>query len=340
MSNSTDTRLQELSEWLCQDLKLDVGDIRPASSDASFRRYFRAQVGGDSYIVMDAPPTHEDVVPFVKVSNLLRTAGVQAPRIHAQNIEQGFLLLCDFGKRLYLDSLNANTVEKLYDDAMESLIRMKRGVDVQSCGLPPYDEARLRNEMDLFQEWYLAKLLLRETNPTEQAVIEKTWRLLADSALEQPKVCVHRDFHSRNLMITDVDNPGVLDFQDAVIGPITYDLVSLLRDCYITWPQDRVEGWVRKFHARLLDEGLIVEANADRFLRWFDLMGLQRHIKVLGIFSRLYLRDGKAGYLKDMPRTLNYVVGACERQPEMTDFLAFLQDGIVEQTYSKLGQPS
>ncbi len=340
MTNSPDIRLQALSEWLNQDLRLDVGDIRPASSDASFRRYFRAQVGGDSFIVMDAPPIHEDVVPFIRVSHLLRAAGVQAPKIHAHNVEKGFLLLCDFGNRPYLDSLNGETVDRLYGDALESLLRMKRGVNIQSCELPPYDETRLRGEMDLFGEWFLARLLNREANKAEQSVMEKTWRLLVESALEQPSVCVHRDYHSRNLMITDVDNPGVLDFQDAVIGPITYDLVSLLRDCYITWPEERVESWVRQYHLRLVDERLVDETNAERFLRWFDLMGLQRHIKVLGIFSRLNLRDGKAGYLRDIPRTLSYVVGACERQPEMADFLAFLQDGIIQQTYSTLGQPS
>ena len=340
MTNSPDTRLHALSEWLNQDLKLEVSDLCPASSDASFRRYFRAQVGNDSFIVMDAPPTHEDVIPFVNVSNLLRSAGVQAPKIHAQSVERGFLLLCDFGSRLYLDSLNVDTADSLYDDAMQSLIRMKRGVDVQSCGLPNYDEARLRSEMDLFGEWFLGGLLDREINFKIRPVIEKSWRVLVKSALDQPKVCVHRDYHSRNLMITDTDNPGVLDFQDAVIGPITYDLVSLLRDCYITWPKERVEGWVRKYHARLIDEGLVDGFDADQFLRWFDLMGLQRHIKVLGIFSRLYLRDGKASYLKDIPRTLNYVVGSCQRHPEMADFLAFLQDGIVQQTYFKLGQPS
>ncbi len=339
MANSPDTRLDALSAWLYRDLKLDVKDIRPASSDASFRRYFRAKVGEDSFIVMDAPPAHEDVLPFIKVSRLLRSAGVLAPKIHAQNIDKGFLLLCDFGNHPYLDSLNGENVDQLYGDAMESLIRMKRGVNVQTCELPPYNETRLRSEINLFGEWFLGRLLGRETTPNEQSVLEKTWRLLVESALQQPIVCVHRDYHSRNLMITGADNPGVLDFQDAVIGPITYDLVSLLRDCYITWPKERVENWVRQYHRRLLDEGLVIETNAERFMRWFDLMGLQRHIKVLGVFSRLNLRDGKTGYLQDIPRTLNYVVAVCENHPEMASFLDFLQDGITQQTYSLLGQP-
>jgi aminoglycoside/choline kinase family phosphotransferase len=340
MTNSSDTRLQALSEWLCQELRLDVGDLRPASSDASFRRYFRATVGEGSFIVMDAPPSHEDVIPFIKVSHLLRDAGVQAPKIHAQQVEKGFLLLCDFGNRPYLESLGRETADGLYGDALESLIRMKRGVDIRSCGLPLYDEARLRGEIGLFGEWFLTRLLEREASPAEQAVMEKTWRILVESAMQQPRVCVHRDYHSRNLMITDEHNPGVLDFQDAVVGPITYDLVSLLRDCYVAWPKDRVDAWVRRYHLRLMDEGLLADTDAERFLRWFDLMGLQRHIKVLGIFSRLHLRDGKAAYLKDIPRTLNYVVDACANHPEMADFLAFLENGITQQTYSSLGQPS
>lgn len=340
MTNSPDTRLATLCEWLHRDLQLDVGSILPASSDASFRRYFRVQVGDGSFIVMDAPPSHEDVIPFIRVSRLLRNAGIQAPKIHAQNVDMGFLLLCDFGDRPYLDGLNAETGDRLYGAALESLVRMKRGVDVMSCELPPYDETRLRAEIDLFGEWFLTRLMKREIGRTEQSVLEKTWRILVESALEQPRVCVHRDYHSRNLMITEDSNPGVLDFQDAVVGPITYDLVSLLRDCYIAWPSERVESWVRQYHDRLLDEGLITETDAERFLRWFDLMGLQRHVKVLGIFSRLNLRDGKAGYLRDIPRTLNYVAGVCERHPELADFLAFLQDGVIQQTYATLGQPS
>ncbi len=340
MTNSADARLEILTDWLRLDLNLAVEDVLPASSDASFRRYFRARLGKDSYIVMDAPPAHEDVRPFIKVSALLREAGVKAPKIHAQDIEKGFLLLCDFGNRPYLDSLDAETADGLYGDALESLTRIKRGIDIYSCELPPYDENRLRAEMDLFPEWFLTGLLKRDTDAKEQAVLETTWRRLVDSALEQPKVCVHRDYHSRNLMITEENNPGVLDFQDAVIGPITYDLVSLLRDCYIAWPQQQVEAWALGYHRRLLDEGLMDEADPERFIRWFDLMGLQRHIKVLGIFSRLYLRDGKPGYLGDIPRTLNYVIEACNRHPEMTDFLSFLEDGIIEKTLSTLGRPS
>jgi len=340
MATPPDERLAALSAWLEHDLNLSLESLLPASSDASFRRYFRAAVDGRNFIAMDAPPAHEDVRPFIKVAALLREAGVQAPKIHAQDLEKGFLLLCDFGNRPYLDSLNEDTADALYGDALDSLARLKRGVDINTCGLPPYDEALLRREMDLCPEWFLARLLGRPASPAEQAVLADTWQILVDSALEQPRVCVHRDYHSRNLMITDTGNPGVIDFQDAVVGPATYDLVSLLRDCYIVWPQARVEHWVAGYHRRLLDEGLVAETDPERFLRWFDLMGLQRHIKVLGIFARLHLRDGKPGYLGDIPRVMNYVVEASARHPELADFLAFLQDGVAEQTYATLGRPS
>jgi len=338
MTKSPDTRLQALFDWLRLDLNLSPESLLPASSDASFRRYFRAQIDGQNFIVMDAPPPHEDVRPFIKISDLLQAAGVQAPKIHAQNIDKGFLLLCDFGNRPYLDSLNPGTAESLYADALDSLTKLKRGVDIRACGLPIYDEALLRREMDLCLEWFLGGLLKREIRSAEQAVLEQTWQILVESALEQPQVCVHRDYHSRNLMITEANNPGVLDFQDAVVGPVTYDLVSLLRDCYIVWPKEQVEKWVRDYHRRLLDEGLIDETDPERFLRWFDLMGLQRHIKVLGIFARLYLRDGKPGYLGDLPRVMNYVVEASERHPELAEFHAFLRAGIVEQMDAALGQ--
>jgi hypothetical protein len=218
------------------------------------------------------------------------------------------------------------------------LLKIKRGVDVNACDLPLYDEAMLRREMELFSEWFLPKLLGWTTRPAEQAVLANTWQILVDSALEQPRVCVHRDYHSRNLMITEADNPGVLDFQDAVVGPVTYDLVSLLRDCYIVWPQAQVEAWVYDYHRRLLNEGLVAETDPQCFLRWFDLMGLQRHIKVLGIFARLYLRDGKPGYLGDLPRVMDYVLLASRRHPELAEFLAFLEGGVVERMHSALEQ--
>lgn len=338
MTNTSDARLSALSHWLKHELKLGVEDLQPASSDASFRRYFRAKVDGQSFIVMDAPPAHEDVRPFVKISNLLQEAGVQTPKIHAQDLDQGFLLLCDFGNQPYLNHLNDSTVEQLYGDAMESLVKLKKGVNVQACDLPHYDEALLRREMNLLPEWFLAGLLQRPPTKAEQEMLARTWQVLIDSALAQPQYCVHRDYHSRNLMIVEENNPGVIDFQDAVIGPVTYDLVSLLKDCYIVWPKEQVRIWVRDYQNRLLAEGLIDETDPAQFLRWFDLMGLQRHIKVLGIFARLYLRDGKKGYLGDLPRVMNYVLEASADYPELTEFLEFLQGGIAQQMEKVLEQ--
>jgi len=328
MKNTQDSRLRALSDWLTEDLRLAVADLSPASSDASFRRYFRARVGAETFIVMDAPPSHEDVRPFIHVAELLRQAGIQAPRIHARDVDRGFLLLCDFGQRSYLDHLDEQSAEQLYGDAMAGLLRMQRGVETSTCQLPPYDDTLLNNEMNLFRDWFAGKLLDLGLTEAEHGLLDQTWRTLADSALEQPKVCVHRDYHSRNLMVTDEDNPGVLDFQDAVVGPITYDLVSLLRDCYIAWPQARIDTWIRGFHNQAQTTGLLAETDFARFRRWFDLMGIQRHLKAIGIFSRLKLRDGKAGYIGDIPRTLGYVLAVSQDYPELAGFRRFLLDRV------------
>ena len=325
MTNSRDSRLAALSHWLSDSLNLDVSDIRPASSDASFRRYFRAQVGPQSYIVMDAPPGHEDVRPFIHISELLRASGIQAPEIHARDVDQGFLLLCDFGSHSYLDRLNEQTADELYGDAIASLLRMQKGVDTASSRLPPYDETLLCNEMNLFRDWFLGKLLGIQLSDGEHELLNGMWQSLIDSALEQPRVCVHRDYHSRNLMVTEQKNPGVLDFQDAVVGPVTYDLVSLLRDCYISWPQARIDAWVANFHERVRDASIITDVDLPRFRRWFDLMGMQRHLKAVGIFSRLKLRDGKSGYIGDIPRTLGYILDVSRHYPEFAEFRRFLE---------------
>jgi aminoglycoside/choline kinase family phosphotransferase len=320
-------------------LKLAVSDIRPASSDASFRRYFRVHVGDETFIAMDAPPSHEDVHPFIHISGLLRDAGIQAPQIHARNIEQGFLLLCDFGSRSYLDCLDERSADPLYGDAIASLLRMQQLVDTASSNLPPYDETLLRNEMNLFRDWFAGRLLGLDLSEKETAVLDQSWQVLVASALEQPRVCVHRDYHSRNLMVTERDNPGVLDFQDAVVGPVTYDLVSLLRDCYIDWPQDRIDRWMLGFHARAIDAGIIGDVGADRFRRWFDLMGMQRHLKAIGIFSRLKLRDGKSGYIGDIPRTLGYVLEVSGQYTEFAEFRNMLEKR-VKPTIEHLLEPA
>jgi aminoglycoside/choline kinase family phosphotransferase len=331
MTIQHDERFEALSGWLVGTLKLTVEDVEPASSDASFRRYFRAYSNGMSFIVMDAPPPKENVGPFIRVAALLRNAGVQAPEIIAADEERGFLLLTDFGTRSYLDALNAASADRLYEDALDALARLQSGVDIKTSGLPPYDERLLGVELDLFRDWFLGQFFGLALDPAESKVFDDVKQLLMASALEQPRVCVHRDYHSRNLMATETLNPGILDFQDAVIGPVTYDLVSLLRDCYVSWPPSMVEVWMIDHYTRLCGAGVLDSVDLELFRRWFDLMGMQRHLKAIGIFSRLKLRDGKPGYLKDIPRTMNYVTQVCGRYPEFAGFLSFLENRVLPQ---------
>jgi hypothetical protein len=266
---------------------------------------------------MDAPPDKEDCRPFVAIAQALRGLGLNAPEVLAGDLDQGLLLLTDLGSRPYLAELDPRSVTPLYEDALEALARLQIGGDPGSPLLPPYDSALLHREMELFREWFLGKLLGLNLRQEECHVLDHLFALLADNALVQPRVWVHRDYHSRNLMVTDPDNPGVLDFQDAVVGAVTYDLVSLLRDCYIAWPREQVEAWALAHRARLRALGMSGLDDAGQFLRGFDLMGTQRHLKAIGIFARLNLRDGKPGYLRDIPRTLGYVLEVAERYPEL-----------------------
>lgn len=319
-------RLELLHRWLQHDLGLPAYELTPASSDASFRRYFRVAFNGESRIVMDAPPEREDIRPFVQIGRMLLEIGLNVPRIEAENIAQGFLLLSDLGQQQYLDALDETTVERLYGDAQGALLTL------QACGpqeeaLPPYDEGLLLREMELFREWYLGRHLGLELGPSEQQVLDRAFYLLADSALAQPRAAVHRDFHSRNLMVAP-HNPGILDFQDAVYGPVTYDLVSLLRDCYISWPRQRVEGWALGYHDLALESGILRARDEERFLRWFDWMGVQRHLKASGIFARLNHRDGKSGYLKDIPRTVGYIREVAARYRELGDLATLLAERV------------
>ena len=318
-------REQLLREWLHEVLPTPPGRIAPASSDASFRRYFRVWYDGQTRVVMDAPPDKEDCRPFVAIAQAMRGLDLNTPEILAGDLDQGLLLLTDLGSRQYLPELDERSVPGLYGDALEALTRLQVGGDPASPLLPPYDSALLHREMELFREWFLRQLLGLEWVAEEQHILDQTFALLADNALEQPRVWVHRDYHSRNLMITDPDNPGVLDFQDAVVGAITYDLVSLLRDCYIAWPREQVEFWVLDYRARLRALGMGGLGDADQFLRWFDLMGVQRHLKATGIFARLHLRDGKPGYLRDIPRTLGYVLEVASRYAELADLHGLLR---------------
>ncbi len=311
-----DQRLIDLQRWLRSDLGISFTTIRPASGDASFRRYFRIDRNGESLIIMDAPPEKEDCVPFINIANLLAKAGLNVPRVLQQNLEQGYLLLSDLGTVQYLDRLNAETVDQLYSDALDALLRLQTTTEGDTQ-LPPYDHARLIGEMELMREWYIGNHLNIELTERQHATLSHCFEQLAQSALLQPQVLVHRDYHARNLMVVDKDNPGVLDFQDAVIGAITYDLVSLLKDCYIAWPHTQLLGWVRGYHQRLLANGIIDDVSEAQFIKWFDLMGAQRHLKVLGIFARLDIRDGKPAYLQDIPRTLSYLDDVCKRYDEL-----------------------
>jgi len=311
-------RLEQLKHWLDNELDFSEYTMRPASADASFRRYFRVLHEGASYVVMDAPPEKEDSRPFIRISKMLFDLGLNVPEVIDENLEQGFLLLSDLGSIPYLDVLDEETVERLYGDALGALATLQACAP-DNASLPAYDRTLLLNEMELSREWLIGKHLGLSPDAAETGVIDAAFRLLAESALEQPRVCVHRDYHSRNLMQTGINNPGILDFQDAVIGPVTYDLVSLLRDCYIDWPRARVEDWALGYLDLALQSGILRAEQDDpqQFLRWFDLMGMQRHLKAAGIFARLKHRDGKAGYLQDIPRTLGYVVEVAARYDEL-----------------------
>jgi aminoglycoside/choline kinase family phosphotransferase len=302
------------------------GDLAPASGDASFRRYFRLQKGGESFIVMDAPPPQEDCLPFVRVAGYLEAMGINAPRVIEADLERGYLLLTDLGSALYLDTLEADaaSVDLLYDDALRALAVMQsRGTAYQAL-LPPYDDALLRFELSLFHDWLCGIHLGIEFDATEESAWQSLCDMLVSNALDQPQVFVHRDYHSRNLMVTPRNNPGVLDFQDAVEGPVTYDLVSLLKDCYVKWPAERVAEWVSEFYG-LLDAPMQEAISERDFVRAFELMGVQRHLKAAGIFARLNHRDGKPGYMLDIPRTLSYIVDLLPRHYEL-DFLIRLID--------------
>ena len=315
---SKDIRLQNLTHWINQDLP--NAKIEVASADASFRRYFRVTHNGISTIAMDAPPEQEDCAPFIDITQRLRKAGIHAPEIIRQDLSQGFLLLEDFGDTPYLDKLdldklavdkrdktksNNRNADQLYGDALTALLKIQQA-DTQN--LPEYDDKLLLSEMQLMPEWFLKTHLGITPTAEQQKIIDRTLTVISTLVLQQPQVFVHRDYHSRNLMVTAHDNPGIIDYQDAVLGPITYDLVSLLRDCYISWPNEKIAEWALNYKTQAEAAGLMDKVPDTTFIQWFDMMGLQRHIKVLGIFARLNHRDGKTNYLNDLPLTLHYVM--------------------------------
>lgn len=320
----TDARLDLARRWLSEELGFGDFSLAPASSDASFRRYFRITRGAESLILMDAPPEREDSRPFVELAARLATAGITGPRVLATDLARGLLLVTDLGSTHYLAALAGGaSPERLYGDALDALLRMQTAVPTR--GLPAYDERLLRLELGIFREWYLGRHLGVTLTPDQERGLAAAEDVLVVGALEQPRTFVHRDYHSRNLMLLAEGNPGILDFQGALVGPVTYDLVSLLRDCYIAWPAEFVQETALGYGHRLEAAGAIPRTDPEVFLRWLDLAGAQRHLKAAGIFARLHHRDGKPHYLPDIPRTLGYVREVAGRRRELEGLLDVLE---------------
>jgi aminoglycoside/choline kinase family phosphotransferase len=330
---TSDTRLEQLQQWLAARFAASSFSLTPASADASFRRYFRVTVAGASWIAMDAPPEREDCRPFVRVAALLRAAGVNAPEVVAQDLKRGFLLLTDLGDTPYLATLNEDNADRLFGDAIEALLKWQ--LASREGELPPYDEALLKRECDLFPEWYVARHLGLTLSAGEQQTLADMLALVIPRNLAQPAVYVHRDYMPRNLMVTD-PNPGVIDFQDAVYGPISYDIASLTRDAFVSWEEERVIDWTARYWEKAKRRGLPVDPDFSVFYRDFEWMGLQRHLKVLGIFARIRYRDGKAGYLEDTPRFMRYARAVAGRYRELAP-LARLLDQLEKRQPAMMG---
>jgi aminoglycoside/choline kinase family phosphotransferase len=332
-----DVRLQHLKVWLDEQLAIlfaeqDWGAVPPAtltaaSSDASFRRYFRWEGAGRSFVVMDAPPPQENCKPFVDIAFLLAKSGINVPKIYAEDLERGFLLLNDLGNKTYLDVIDSENADDLFKDALQALLAFQQLPMV--APLPSYDVALLRRELELFPEWYVKRELGIEFDSAQQTLWQQVSDLLIDSALAQSKVLVHRDYMPRNLMLSE-PNPGVLDFQDAVYGPVTYDVTCLFKDAFLSWPEERVRGWLEDYWQQAGALDIPVQPDFEDFLRASDLMGVQRHLKVIGIFARICHRDGKPRYLGDVPRFFAYIEAVVARRPELAELgmlLASLRAG-------------
>ena len=317
-------RAEQLRGWLNATLGVET-HIAPASDDASFRRYFRVRRGSSqaSLIAMDAPPDKESCAQFVRVAGLFAEAGVHVPAIHAQDLVQGFLLLSDLGDTTYLSALDEHSAGVLYGHALDALIQIQ--LASRPGALPDYDRGLLEREMRLFPEWYVSRQLRRELSPAQAGSLENAFSAILANNLAQAQVFVHRDYHSRNLMVSD-PCPGILDFQDAVYGPVTYDLVSLLRDAYIAWEEERVIDWTVRYWEKARSARLPVAGEFADFYRDFEWMGAQRQLKVLGIFARLSLRDGKDSYLKDQPRVMGYLRRTCERYRGLSPLARLLDE--------------
>lgn len=321
---SVDYRLARLEDWLSVQLPAvfaahawgqpGAATLTAASSDASFRRYFRWDNGQRTLIVMDAPPPQENCAPFVDIATRLAACGVSVPDILAADLEQGFLLLSDLGKNTYLEVINAENADNLFEDALQALVRFQQTANTDN--LPIYDDALLRRELALFPDWYVTQHLKHSWDAHAQSLWERTCEQLIQSALAQPRVLVHRDYMPRNLMASE-PNPGILDFQDAVLGPVTYDVTSLFKDAFLSWPEERIAAWLARYWELANAAGIPLPSTFDDFQRASDLMGVQRHLKVIGIFARICHRDGKPKYLGDVPRFFRYLHTVIARRPEL-----------------------
>jgi aminoglycoside/choline kinase family phosphotransferase len=315
-----DQRQNDLHYWLTKSANFRVDSLKPASADASFRRYFRAVTDRGTFVIMDAPPEKENCKPFVDSARALSALGVHTPEIILQDLKLGFLVLEDLGDRTYLDELNENSAE-LYSKAIDSLITIQSGaVNTDQWTPPTYSGSKLVEEMSLFMTWFVNKHLGRSIHEPSFAVWLHTQQFLAMSCLQQPQVWVHRDYHSRNLMITEKNSPGVIDFQDMVVGAISYDLASIFKDCYIEWPRAKQQQWLNEYRVKAISELGLPNFSLETLTRWVDFAGLQRHLKVLGIFCRLNYRDGKASYLNDLPLVAKYILEVLEIYPELKAF--------------------
>ena len=326
----TDARLAALSDWINSIDSVAGCDLVPASGDASFRRYFRLQKGAESFIAMDAPPPDEDCLPFVQIAGYLEAMQLTAARIIEADLENGFLLLSDLGSEQYLERLERDPgqSESLYCDAIDALVTLQRRGEAYQSSLPPYDETLLRFELSLFRDWLCGTHLQLELSADDEKQWQACCEALVENALRQPQVFVHRDYHSRNLMVLEEGNPGILDFQDAVEGPFTYDLVSLLKDCYVRWPTDQVRQWALYYYQQL-SNNTRTQVDEQQFCRYFELMGVQRELKAAGIFCRLNYRDGKSAYLAAVPRTLEYIVELGSRYPELSFLVPLIEERIL-----------
>lgn len=325
-----DKRLNALNEWLAQQLSVSTGEIAQnmthLAGDASFRSYSRLILKGHNYVVMNAPPETEPSVAFVAIDQALAKLGLHVPHIYASDLKRGFLLLSDLGDELYYKMLTADNADQLYSRALDALVILQTCPPLKNYPLGSYDNAMYTLEMERFVFWFLEQYLGLQLSTEQSAMLQRVFKLLIESALSQPQVFTHRDYHSRNLLWLPDQQVGILDFQDSVWGAVTYDAMSLLRDCYIDWPNDRVVKWALEFKEKAWQQHKLAPVSDEQFMRWFDLMGVQRHLKATYIFARKFCRDHQTEYLADVPRTLNYVTDVCKNHPELTELRKFIID--------------